>query len=105
MIKKSTMQDINVSELRERLEKGEDLVVIDVREPWEYEEFNINAKLIPLGNLQGAIDDLDDLRETEIVVHCKSGARSAAAKDFMTKQGFAKVRNLEGGMMAWMASM
>ena len=95
------MSDITVQELKQRLDKGDSVLVIDVREAWEYEEFNINGKLIPLGELQGAIDDLDEYRNQEIVVHCKSGGRSAAARDFMIKQGFTNVRNLEGGMMAW----
>ena len=98
------MQDIEVTELKQRLENGEEILIIDVREPWEYEEFNIKGKLIPLGELQGAIDDLDDHMEDEIVVHCRSGARSAAAKDFMVKQGFKNVRNLLGGVLAWQAS-
>jgi rhodanese-related sulfurtransferase len=98
------MQDIEVTELKQRLAEGEQILIIDVREPWEYEEFNINGKLIPLGELQGAIDDLDDHMEDEIVVHCRSGARSAAAKDFMVKQGFKNVRNLLGGVLAWQAS-
>jgi len=96
------MQDITVEELKTRLDKGEKIHVIDVREPWEYEEFNIGGKLIPLGELQGSIDDLDDIMNEEIVVHCRSGARSAAAKDFMVKQGFENVRNLLGGVLAWM---
>ncbi|MCB9246286.1 MAG: rhodanese-like domain-containing protein [Flavobacteriales bacterium] len=95
------MQDITVEELYKRLQSGENIHVIDVREPWEYEEFNINGKLIPLGSLQGAIDDLDEWKDDEIVVHCRSGQRSAAAKDFMIRQGFKNVRNLLGGMMAW----
>ena len=93
--------DITVTELKERLDKGETIHIIDVREPWEFEEFNINAKLIPLGDLQGRLDDLDEWMNDEIVVHCKSGGRSAAAVDYMTKQGFKNVRNLVGGMIAW----
>lgn len=96
------MQDITVEELKERLGKDENMNIIDVREPWEYEEFNIGGKLIPLGELQGAIDDLDDLMDQEVIVHCRSGARSAAAKDFMVKQGFKNVRNLLGGVLASM---
>lgn len=95
------MEDISTTELYNRLKQGEKIHVIDVREPWEYDEFNIGGTLIPLGNLQGAIDDLEAWKHDEVVVHCRSGARSAAAKDFMLRQGFSNVRNLMGGIMAW----
>ncbi|MDB9882261.1 rhodanese-like domain-containing protein [Bacteroidia bacterium] len=97
------MTDITVEQLKAKLDNKEEVLLIDVREAWEYEEFNIGAKLIPLGELQGAVDDLDDWIEKEVVVYCKSGARSAAAKDYMIKQGFKNVRNLIGGMIAWQA--
>lgn len=95
--------DITVTELKQRLDAGEKLNIIDVREPWEFEEFNINGKLIPLGDLQGKLDDLDAWQDQEVIVHCKSGGRSAAAVDYMTRQGFKNARNLAGGMMAWQA--
>ncbi|MFT5512182.1 MAG: rhodanese-related sulfurtransferase [Bacteroidia bacterium] len=95
--------DITVTELKQRLEAGESIHIIDVREPWENEEFNINGKLIPLGDLQGKLDDLEPWINDEVVVHCKSGGRSAAAVDFMTRQGFKNARNLAGGMLAWQA--
>lgn len=95
------MTDINAKELKERLDKGEKIMIIDVREPYEYEEYNIGGKLIPLGELQGQIDDLDDFKDEEIVVHCRSGARSSAAKGFMVQNGFTNVRNLIGGIMAF----
>lgn len=95
------MEDITCIELKARLDKGEQPVIIDVREPWEFEEYNIGAKLIPLGDLPGKLEDLEDLKDTEIIVHCRSGARSATAKAFMQSQGFSKVRNLLGGMMDW----
>jgi len=95
------MKDITVEELKSRLDQGEELHILDVREPWEYEEFNIGGKLIPLGELQGAVDDMDEWQEHEVIVHCRSGQRSAAAKDFMVRQGFTNVRNLLGGVMAW----
>ena len=63
----------------------------------EFEEFNINGKLIPLGDLQGKLDDLDAWQDQEVIVHCKSGGRSAAAVDYMTRQGFKNARNLAGG--------
>ena len=83
------------------MDAGENLNIIDVREAWEHEEFNIKAQLIPLGDLQGKVDDLESWLNEEVIVHCKSGGRSAAAVDFMTKQGFKNARNLVGGMVAW----
>ena len=88
------MEDITIEELKHKLENKEDFLLIDVREDWEYKDFNIDGRLIPLGSLQGAIDDLDDWMEKEVVVHCKSGGRSAAAKEFMVRQVFKNVRNL-----------
>jgi len=97
------MIDITVEELKQKLDNKEDFLLIDVREEWEYQDFNIGGKLIPLGSIQGTIDDYDDWMDKEVVVHCKAGARSAAAKDYMVKQGFKNVRNLLGGMMEWQA--
>jgi rhodanese-related sulfurtransferase len=98
------MEDITVQELKTRMDTGENIVVIDVREPWEFEEFNIGGKLIPLGSLPESVADLEDLKDTEIVVHCRSGARSATAKAFLTQQGFGKVRNMLGGVVDWKAN-
>ena len=98
------MQDITVSELKERMGNKEPLNIIDVREDWEVQEFNIGGKHIPLGQLQSAVDELDDWRNQEVIVHCKSGGRSAAARDFLMRQGFSNVRNLLGGMMAWQST-
>ena len=97
------MQDITVEELKTRREQGENLPVIDVRESYEYEEFNIGGKLIPLGTLPGALDELEEYKDQELVVHCRSGARSANAKAFLESVGFSKVRNLVGGVMEWQA--
>ena len=93
--------EISVIELKQRLDNGEELLVIDVREPYEFDEFNIGGKLIPLGNLSAELHDLDDHLEMEIIVHCRSGVRSMAAQDYMRKQGFENVRNLTGGILAW----
>jgi rhodanese-related sulfurtransferase len=95
------MSDITVQELKHRLDQEEDLFVIDVREPYEYEEFNIGAENIPLGNLLASLDQLADYKDTEIVIHCKSGRRSEAAKQLLLQAGFAHVRNLLGGMDDW----
>lgn len=95
------MNDITTIELKQRLDAGETIKIIDVREAWEHEEFNIGAELIPLGNLPSALDDLADFKDTEIILHCKSGGRSGSAKSYMEAQGFKKVRNLLGGMTDW----
>ena len=98
------MPDITPTELHQRQQAGETPTIIDVREPWEFEESRIaGSQNIPLGSLPTTLDDLEDLRDQEIIVHCKSGARSSAAKAFLTQQGFTNVRNLAGGIMAYQA--
>jgi rhodanese-related sulfurtransferase len=99
------MADINVHELHERMQNGEKLNIIDVREPYEFEEFNIGATLIPLNELPGKLAELSNLKGEEVIVHCRSGARSNNAKMFMMSEGFTNVRNLIGGMMAWQAEI
>ena len=93
--------DITVEELKQRLDAGEDLFIIDVREPHEYEEFNIGAQLIPLGTLPMKMYDFDEDKDKEIIVHCRSGMRSNTAKALMVQSGFTNVKNLIGGMMEW----
>lgn len=95
------MQDITVTELKAKLDANENVVMIDVREPFEYEQFNIGGQLIPLGSLPAALEDLEEHKEEEIVMICRSGNRSGAAKQMMAAQGFTKVRNLLGGMLDW----
>lgn len=95
------MNDITIEELKERMDKGESLHIIDVREQHEYDEFNIGAKLIPLGTLPDAAAGMDELKNEEIILHCRSGARSGNAKLYLQELGFTKVRNLLGGMLAW----
>ncbi|QJW88834.1 rhodanese-like domain-containing protein [Spirosoma taeanense] len=95
--------DITVQELKERLDKGEKLNLIDVREPNEYEADNIGATLIPLGDLPYRIDELDGLQDEEVIVHCRSGARSARAQQYLEENGFNNVRNVTGGMLAYRA--
>ncbi len=96
--------DITVQELRQKLESGEQFIFIDVREPWEQEEFNIGARLIPLGNLPNSMYEFDDHKNDEIIVHCRSGARSGMAQGMLQANGFTNVRNLTGGMLAWEAA-
>lgn len=95
------MEDITVQEVKTRLDAGEKFIFIDVREPWENEEFNLGAQLIPLGDLPGKIGELADHKNDEIVVHCRSGARSGMAKQILVANGFTNVRNMLGGVMEW----
>ncbi len=93
--------NISVQELKSRLDAGESPLVIDVREPYEYEEYNIGAELISLGDIPNKLPDLEEYKEKEVIVLCKSGMRSAGAQQFMMKNGFTNVRNMEGGIMEW----
>lgn len=100
-ILKFESMDITVQELREKLEAGEKFILIDVREPWEHEAFNIGGELIPMGAFHQRLQDLEDHLGEEIVLYCRSGARSGMVRDMMQSRGFANVRNLLGGMIAW----
>lgn len=93
--------DITVQELKERLDKGEKINLIDVREEHEFDEDNLGAKLYPLGSLPSHIDELEELQDEEIVIHCRSGARSGRAQQFLEQNGFSNVRNLIGGILAY----
>ena len=93
--------DITVDELKERMDKGEKINLIDVREQFEFDEFNLGGKLIPLGTLPNSLEQIDSLKDKEVIVHCKSGSRSAAAKQFLSQHGFTNVRNLTGGVTEW----
>jgi adenylyltransferase/sulfurtransferase len=95
----TSMTDISVEELKRRLDRGDDLFVLDVREPHEYQICNLGGYLIPLNDLPKRVSELDSSRE--IVVHCKMGGRSAKAADFLGQSGFTKVHNLTGGINAW----
>jgi rhodanese-related sulfurtransferase len=93
--------DITVEELKKRLDEGEDLHFYDVREEHEYEEDNLGATLIPLGELPDHLDELEPLKDEEIIIHCRSGARSGKAAKFLESQGFTNVRNVVGGILAY----
>jgi adenylyltransferase/sulfurtransferase len=94
-----SVPEMQVEELKQKLDAGEDIFVLDVREPHEYQICNLNGHLIPLGDLPKRVNELDSSRE--IVAHCRSGMRSAKAVDFLRQAGFKKVRNLAGGILAW----
>src|SRR5690348_10105495 len=91
--------EMQVEELKRRLDAGDDLFVLDVREPHEYQICNIKGHLIPLGDLPKRVNELDSSRE--IVAHCRSGVRSGKAVAFLQQAGFKKVHNLAGGILAW----
>jgi adenylyltransferase/sulfurtransferase len=91
--------EITPRELKTRLDRGDDLFILDVREPHEFQICNLKGHLIPLGELPRRVHELDSSRE--IVAHCRSGKRSAEAVDFLRKAGFRKVLNLKGGILAW----
>src|SRR3954447_5134230 len=95
----SGVPEIQVEDLKRRLDAKEDLFVLDVREPHEYQICNIGGYLIPLNDLPKRVNELDSSRE--IVVHCKMGGRSAKAVAFLQQAGFSKVHNLAGGITAW----
>ena len=91
---------ITPKELKERLDKGDQVVLLDVREPWEHSLAKIEGStLIPLGTLPQSMDKLD--RGAEIVAYCHHGMRSADATQFLLQQGFPVVKNLVGGIDAW----
>jgi rhodanese-related sulfurtransferase len=95
------MEDITVDELKRRIDAGEQLNLFDVREEWEHEEYNIGAELIPLAQLPQRINELHLLKNEEIIIHCRSGARSGQAKEFLRQRGFTNVRNVVGGLVEW----
>jgi adenylyltransferase/sulfurtransferase len=95
----SAIPQIEPLELKRRLDAGEKISVLDVREPHEYQIANIGARLIPLRQLPEKLGELD--RDSEIVVHCKSGQRSTQACEILRTAGFARVSNLAGGINAW----
>jgi adenylyltransferase/sulfurtransferase len=90
---------ISVEELKKKLEAKADILILDVREPHEYQICNLNGYLIPVGDLPKRVNELDSSRE--IVAHCKMGGRSAKAVKFLRQSGFKKVYNLTGGIAAW----
>ena len=96
------MQPISVEELKARLDAGETLNLLDVREPHEREEFNIGGKFLPLGKIQRSeTEDIEDWTNEEVIVYCRSGNRSGQACLTLEMVGFSNLKNLSGGMLAW----
>ena len=96
------MTTITAEEVKTRMDAGEKLHIIDVREPHENTEFNIGGTLIPLGNIQSMqLDELDELKNEELIFYCRSGNRSGQACLILEMAGFTNVKNLIGGMLYW----
>ena len=95
------MQEITAIELKRRMDAGEVVQLIDVRQPDEYAFARIEgAKLIPLGEIMRRMDELNESKE--LILQCKSGGRSAQAIEFLTRAGYrGKMANLRGGITAW----
>jgi adenylyltransferase/sulfurtransferase len=96
---KNGIPQITVKELKRRIDAGEDVQLIDVREPYEYQIAQIGGKLIPQNDVPQRLAEID--RNREVVVHCRSGARSQRIAEFLVQSGYPKVVNLAGGILAW----
>ncbi|MES2218019.1 MAG: rhodanese-like domain-containing protein [Pseudomonadota bacterium] len=93
------MPEISVQELQALRAANADFMILDVRDPWEYQERNLGGHLIPLKELPDRLNELD--KNQQIIVHCQMGGRSSRATAFLLEQGFKKVFNLRGGIQAW----
>ena len=96
---KNGIPQMTVKELKQRMDAGEDVFVLDVREPYEYQIANIGATLIPQNDVPKRLDEID--RNREIVVQCRSGQRSQRIAEYLAQQGYGNVKNLAGGILAW----
>ena len=96
------MENITVEEVKKRMDAGEKLNLVDVREPFENAEFNIGGVLLPLGDIQAmAVDEIENLKDEEVICYCRSGNRSGQACMILEMMGFTNTKNLTGGMLAW----
>lgn len=96
------MENITAEELKQRMDSGEQLNIVDVREPHENADFNIGGTLVPLGQIQAMqVDELEELKDQEVIVYCRSGNRSGQAAMILETMGFQNVKNLVGGMLKW----
>lgn len=93
--------EITVQELKERLSNNNIPLFLDIREEWEYEEFNIGAKNFPFYSMPQRLDELTDYKTQEIIIHCKTGNRGDKAIKFLKQHGFVNVKNLEGGIQSF----
>lgn len=96
------MKDITAEELKQKIDQRVNVTLIDVREPYEHEEYNLGGILIPLADIPYSAEKIKDLGDTEIVLYCRSGNRSAMAQKLLAMQhGITNTLNLKGGIIAW----
>ena len=96
------MKEITVEELKQKMDSGEKINLIDCREPHEYLEANMGGKLIPLGKIQTMqVEEIEDLKEEEVIIHCRSGKRSMMACMVLDQLGFKNTVNVIGGILEW----
>ncbi len=96
------MKTMNVMEVQSRIEAGDNLNLLDVREPMEHDDFNIGGILLPLGDIRvGDTSSIDHLKDQEVIIYCRSGNRSGQACMVLESLGFTNVINVSGGMLAW----
>jgi adenylyltransferase/sulfurtransferase len=96
---KNGIPQLTVKELKRRIDAGEDLFILDVREPYEYKIAQIGGKLIPQNDVPNRLAEID--RNREVIVQCRSGVRSQKIAEFLKQQGYPRVVNLAGGILAW----
>ncbi|MGZ8538494.1 MAG: rhodanese-like domain-containing protein [Flavisolibacter sp.] len=96
------MRNISVEELKQKIDSGEKINLIDCREPHEYAEFNLGGKLVPVGKIQTMqVEELEDLKDEEVIIYCRSGNRSGMACMALDQMGFKNTVNVTGGVLAW----
>lgn len=96
------MQTITTDELKKRIAAGEQPNLLDVREDYERADFNIGGRHVPIGKLQSMqLDDIEDWKDDEIIIYCRSGNRSGIAANMLEQLGYKNVKNLVGGMLDW----
>ena len=99
------MRTITVQELKTKIDSGEKVHLLDVREVAEFEAANINGLLLPHGDIMNMqIESIEDWKEQEVIIHCRSGARSATACMVLEQMGFTNTVNVMGGILAWSAA-
>ena len=96
---KNGIPQLTVKELKQRIDSGEAVQLIDVREPWEFKIAQIGGKLIPQNELPTRLSEID--RDREVIVHCHAGVRSQRIAEFLAQAGYPRVANLAGGIQAW----